>query len=148
MQIPPLAVVAGTALAMWLAARALPAWRFDFPGREMATALLAVGGVSVCVAGVLEFRRARTTVNPMRTGAASALVTGGIYRFTRNPMYLGFALVLFGWALYLAHPVALLGVPACVLWIDLMQIPHEERALATLFGEKFARYCARVRRWL
>jgi protein-S-isoprenylcysteine O-methyltransferase Ste14 len=84
----------------------------------------------------------------MRTGAASALVTGSIYRLTRNPMYLGFALVLFGWALHLAHPVALLGVPACVLWIDRMQIPREERALATLFGEEFARYCARVRRWL
>jgi protein-S-isoprenylcysteine O-methyltransferase Ste14 len=114
----------------------------------VAATLLAVGGVGVCLAGVLEFRRARTTVNPLRTGGASALVTDGIYRLTRNPMYLGFALVLLGWALYLEHPVALLGVPAFVLWIDRMQIPHEERALVALFGEEFARYCDRVRRWL
>jgi protein-S-isoprenylcysteine O-methyltransferase Ste14 len=147
-QIPPLAVVAATGLAMWLVTRALPGLRFDLPGRSVVAGTLAAVGVVVCVAGVVEFRRAGTTVNPLRPDAVSSLVSGGIYRYTRNPMYLGFALVLLGWAALLAHPLALFGVPAYVVWADRTQIPREERSLAALFGDEFARYCARVRRWL
>jgi protein-S-isoprenylcysteine O-methyltransferase Ste14 len=65
--------------------------------------------LSLDLAGVLEFRRARTTINPLRPENASALVTSGIFGWTRNPMYLGFAIVLFGWAVYLANPLALVG---------------------------------------
>jgi protein-S-isoprenylcysteine O-methyltransferase Ste14 len=63
-------------------------------------------------------------------------------------MYLGLAIVLLGWAWYLAHPVAALGVPAFVAWMNRSQIPREERALEQLFGAEFVRYKSRVRRWL
>jgi len=133
---------------MWLVARFSPAFTADLPGRPGVALALAAAGAAVALAGVAEFRRVRTTVNPLRPERASALVTSGVFRWTRNPMYLGLALALLGWAAFLAHPLAALGVPAFVVWMNRWQIPREERALAALFSEEFARYRTRVRRWL
>ncbi len=108
----------------------------------------AVIGVLIAVAGVVAFRRADTTVDPRVPDRSSALVTSGIYRYTRNPMYLGLALALAGWAAWLAHPAALIGPPAFVLWIHRMQIPFEERAMRARFGEAFDRYRRTTRRWI
>jgi protein-S-isoprenylcysteine O-methyltransferase Ste14 len=105
-------------------------------------------GVAISLAGVVAFRRARTTTNPLRPDAASALVVTGIYTRTRNPMYLGFVVMLLAWCAWLAHPVALLGIPGFVLWMNRLQIPAEERAIGALFGAEFEQYCARVRRWI
>jgi len=96
----------------------------------------------------LAFRRARTTVNPLRPDGASQLVTSGLYRITRNPMYVGHALMLTGWAIGLAHPLGFLAPVAYVAWIDRWQIPAEESALASRFPHAFADYTKRVRRWL
>ena len=67
---------------------------------------------------------------------------------TRNPMYLGFLLVLLGWAIYLSNVLAFLLLPAFILYMNRFQIYPEEKALASLFGEEFASYKSRVRRWL
>jgi len=145
---PPVAVTASFGLAMWLAARALPMLRFDFQGRRaVALALLALGA-AISLAGVIEFRRARTTTNPLRPAAASSLVVTGIYTRTRNPMYLGFAVALLAWSAWLANPVTLLGIAGFVAWMNRIQIVAEERAIAALFGEEFERYRNRVRRWI
>ena len=145
---PPVAVAASFGLAMWLAARALPMLRFDFQGRRaVALALLALGA-AISLAGVIEFRRARTTTNPLRPAAASSLVVTGIYTRTRNPMYLGFAVALLAWSAWLANPVTLLGIAGFVAWMNRIQIVAEERAIAALFGEEFERYRSRVRRWI
>lgn len=133
---------------MWLVARFSPALSVELPGRLATALVLAAAGAAVALAGVAEFRRVRTTVNPLRPEKASALVTSGVFRWTRNPMYLGLALALLGWAAFLAHPLAALGVPAFVVWMSRWQIPREERALAALFSEEFTRYRTRVRRWL
>lgn len=100
------------------------------------------------LSGVMAFRRARTTVNPLNPEAATALVIVGVYRYTRNPMYVGLATMLVGWAVYLAAPLALLGPPIFVLFIARFQIVPEERALAEKFGREFADYRKKVRRWL
>lgn len=148
LRVPPVAATLGVALPMWLLARISPALAVDLPGRLGVACLFVTTGAAVSLAGVLEFRRVRTTVNPLRPEKASSLVTSGIFRLTRNPMYLGLALALLGWAVYLANPLAALGVPAFVVWMNQLQIPHEERALAALFGEDFARYRSQVRRWV
>lgn len=87
-------------------------------------------------------------MNPLSPDSASDLVTQGIYRLTRNPMYLGFTLMLVGWAVLLASFFAFVGVAAFALWIDRWQIRPEERALQSLFGDDFAEYCSRTRRWI
>jgi protein-S-isoprenylcysteine O-methyltransferase Ste14 len=146
--VPPVAALLCVAVPMWLVARLAPALALDLPGRRTVALVLAAAGAAVALAGVVEFRRARTTVNPLRPERASALVVSGIFRWTRNPMYLGLTIALLGWAGYLAHPLAALGVPAFVAWMNRSQIPREERALEQLFGAEFAQYRTRVRRWL
>ena len=100
------------------------------------------------LAGVVSFRASRTTINPLKPDEASALVTGGIFRFTRNPMYLGMAFVLFAWATHLGNPWLVVGPLVFALYITRFQIIPEERALLANFGELFVAYKARVRRWL
>jgi protein-S-isoprenylcysteine O-methyltransferase Ste14 len=146
-RLPPLALAVLVFAAMWLQARLGPALPFDFPGRHVvALALVLVAG-AIGLAGTGAFRRAGTTVDPLDPRRASALVTGGMFRHTRNPMYLAVALALAGWGLHLGDVPALLGVPAFVAWMDRLQIPAEERALRERFGAEFERYCRAVRRW-
>src|SRR5690606_30584051 len=134
LKLPPLLVVVLVGAAMAGLSAALPALDFALSARgPIALALMALGALAAA-AGVLAFRRARTTVDPTRPDAASTLVSGGIYRHTRNPMYLGFLLALAGWAVWLANVAACLGLPIFVLWMNRLQIGPEERALAQRFG--------------
>jgi protein-S-isoprenylcysteine O-methyltransferase Ste14 len=110
--------------------------------------LLLAAGILVAVAGVLEFRRARTTVNPTTPQASSSMVCSGIYSRTRNPMYLGMLLMLAAWAAWLANPAALVVLPAFLLYLNRFQIEPEERILARLFAGEFDAYRRSVRRWL
>jgi len=148
-RIPPPLVATLFGLLTWFAARHSPgALELTIEWRTGVALLLSLAGVAICLAGVLSFRHARTTVNPLKPETASALVTSGVYRYTRNPMYLGFATVLIAWSFFLAWPPGLLGVLGFVMYMNLFQIAPEERALASLFGREFAQYCSRVRRWL
>ena len=147
--IPPLALVGLLTLLMWLTARAFPQAGLPIPWRGLVCAATAVAGLALCALGVLPFRSAGTTVDPTRPERASTLVTTGVYSMTRNPMYLGMLLVIVAWGLYLSNAVGLLTGPlAFVLYIDRVQIPREERALAAAFGADYAAYVSRVRRWL
>lgn len=148
LKIPPGVLVVVTGALMWLASTATPAAALVIPGRRLGTAILMLIGVVISSLGVVAFRRARTTVNPMKPGTASVLVAGGIYRRTRNPMYLGFLVVLLGWGVWLANVVAFLLLPAFVFYMNRFQIAPEERALRERFGESFVVYQGRVRRWL
>jgi protein-S-isoprenylcysteine O-methyltransferase Ste14 len=146
--IPPPAVAALVALAMWGVSLVAPPLPMLAAVRLAASIALAVVGLVFSVAGVVSFRRARTTVNPTTPEAASSLVSSGIYRVTRNPMYVGLSFVLLAWAVFLSSAWALLGPLAFVLYIDRFQIAPEERALSKLFGSEYTAYRAKVRRWL
>ncbi len=145
---PPPVGAAAFALFMWLAAIPFPALGLDLPARgEVAAAFLAVA-VGIGAAALLGFRRAKTTVNPLKPQASSALVTGGIYRRTRNPMYLAMLLVLIGWAYVVSNLAALVMLPLFVSTLNRLQIEPEERALHARFGAEFENYRRKVRRWL
>jgi protein-S-isoprenylcysteine O-methyltransferase Ste14 len=148
LKIPPVAVGLLLGALMWVAARSVPGLGFTLPAGRIIAAGLAVVGVFVAILGVVSFRRARTTVNPMSPEAASALVTSGIYQLTRNPMYLGMLLVLLGWAVWLANALTLALPVVFIFLMNRLQILPEERALAAMFGSRFADYQSRVRRWL
>jgi protein-S-isoprenylcysteine O-methyltransferase Ste14 len=147
-KVPPLVVVAAAALLMWAVSAATPALAVDDATRWAAAALFLAAGASFCIAGVLSFRRARTTVDPVHPENTSSLVTTGIYRVSRNPMYVGFALVLAAWAVYLASPLSLIGLLFFILYMNRFQIIPEERMLGELFGDEFVRYRSMTRRWL
>lgn len=148
LKIPPPAVATIIALAMWGASRVDPTIRFPFVVRATAAVVLAVAGACISLAGVASFRRARTTVNPMKPDSTSSLVRTGIYGVTRNPMYLGLLVVLLGWAAFLSSPLALVIAMTFVLYMNLFQIAPEERTLSAMFGDQFTAYAANVRRWL
>ena len=84
----------------------------------------------------------------MRPDSTSSLVVSGIYKYTRNPMYLGFLLVLLGWATFLSNITALALLPVFVVYMNRFQIGPEERALGSLFAQEYKAYHARVRRWI
>jgi protein-S-isoprenylcysteine O-methyltransferase Ste14 len=130
------------------AAWAMPMLEVEFRWATHTAILVAAAGAAIALAGVIQFARARTTVNPLQPDAASSLVSGGVYRWTRNPMYLGMALVLLAWAIYLSSIAALAVLPLFIVFITRFQIAPEERALEARFGVQFERYRKAVRRWL
>jgi len=147
-RIPPPVVTLLCAAGMWALARWCPLWRFEFQASLFAGLIAAlVGGVFGSL-GVLEFWRAKTTANPFHPEQATSVVTTGIYRITRNPMYVGFLFALLGCFLAFGGLSALVGLPAFVLYIARFQIRPEERALQARFGSAYTEYQARVRRWL
>jgi protein-S-isoprenylcysteine O-methyltransferase Ste14 len=133
---------------MWLVASIGPALAINPAVRYAAAGLLVAAGLEFDLLGLLAFRASRTTVNPMRPQRASALVTSGVYRITRNPMYVGMCCLLSGWAIYLSALLPFAGPVIFVLYITRFQIQPEERVLGQLFGEQYAQYTTRVRRWL
>jgi len=132
----------------WLASWAVPTLGFVLPHRSVIAITSFVAGVCVALLGVASFRRARTTVNPLKPEKASALVMSGIYRYTRNPMYLGLLLALIASAFFLSNALAFLFLPAFILYMNRFQIAPEERMLASMFGQEFTAYLSKVRRWL
>ena len=147
-RIPPVVVVAIFALAMWLLS--LITTRVPIaPGLSITlSALLAGLAMGLMLSGVLAFRRANTTLNPIDSTASSNLVMNGVFGFSRNPMYLGMAIVLLAWAVYLGSVSALLGPCLFVAYMTRFQIIPEERALTRKFAAQFGRYQQKVRRWL
>jgi protein-S-isoprenylcysteine O-methyltransferase Ste14 len=148
LKIPPPLVALLLALAVYLA--------FGPAGAAPGAAGLrwAVIGALVCVGAAFDlsalwaFRRARTTINPMKPSDTSSLVQHGVYRITRNPMYMGLQCLLCAWAAYLWTPWALTGPLVFVAYITRFQIQPEERVMADKFGADYLAYRSRVRRWI
>ena len=147
--VPPLALTVLAALLTFGVHMALPEHRLLPPTlMRIVGVCIAVGGLLLAVAGVAAFRGAQTTVDPLHPDRAARLVDAGVYRWTRNPMYLGFVLLLIGLAVGLQSlaGLAIAGLTAGLL--QRFQIVPEERLLQQRFGEEFTAYCRRVRRWV
>ena len=146
-RIPPPVVALVVLLLMWNLAAWLPGPQA--PGWQVSAALTLVAiGATFDLAALWAFHQARTTINPMKPQATAHLVTSGVYRLTRNPMYLGLGLFLAAAMVYLWSPWAVLGPLGFVAYINRFQITPEERVMRERFGAEFTAYCARVRRWL
>ncbi|WP_311352978.1 isoprenylcysteine carboxylmethyltransferase family protein [Aggregatibacter segnis] len=120
----------------------------QFPSSLWLVIVFGGMGCAIGAASVLQFLLAKTTLNPFQLETASQLVTGGVYRLSRNPMYLSLVFILLAWMLYLGSFSALLGVVLFIWYITKFQIKPEEEGLKHLFGDAFIAYCQRTRRWL
>ena len=117
----------------------------DMVRRGLAIGGLVLGlGIEGWAVGL--FRRARTAVQPWKP--STALVVDGVYRLSRNPIYLGFAIIYLGLATGFDSPLAIILFIPCLLVVDRFVIQREERYLAARFGAAYADYRRRVRRWL
>ena len=148
LRIPPVVVAVLVGAAMWAVSLVTPRLPIDLAPRIFVGVAIGILGLAAALAGVVEFRRAHTTVDPTNPSKSSTVVTSGIYRLTRNPMYLGFLLVVVGWAAYLSSPWTFIGPIAFVVYMNRFQIEPEERMLAARFGASFEQYLRSVRRWL
>lgn len=146
-KVPPLALVFLFGALMWLVS-AYSVFTIALPWRSAFALIFWTVGFAIVLAGMLAFRRAKTTVNPFTPEATTTMVISGIYRFTRNPMYLGFLFVLAGWAIYLSNILAFAFLPLFVWYMNRFQIEPEERALGAKFSQAFTAYKCSVRRWL
>ena len=148
LKVPPLILVLLLALAMWFTAMQFPALAITLPWRHGLAITISGVGILILLAGVYVFQKAKTTLNPTKPAAASSVVASGIYRVSRNPMYVGFLLALTGWATWLSHPLPFLLLPIFVVYMNRFQISPEERALSAKFGDEYDKYKQGVRRWL
>ncbi len=144
---PPPLIYLGTLLlgllADWLLGLSLP---MSAPLRVAALIILLVAGGALLLAAQSHFARAETDVKPWKT--SSAVVSRGIYAFTRNPMYLGMALIYLGLAIAFVSLSALVLLPLLFVAVQTQVIAREERYLEAKFGDEYRAYKARVRRWL
>ncbi len=148
LKIPPPLVALITGLAMWGLDRFTTHLDALVDIRFYSAGIFALGGVVLMGLSFVGFAKAKTTVNPLSPDKASALVTTGVYGFSRNPIYVADMLLLFAWGFYLANPFSLVLAFGFVVYLTRFQIVPEERALETLFGEDYLAYKTRVRRWL
>ena len=149
LRIPPLVMMLAFGLLGWVLSRYVSA--ADFPASQiskLAAYICFAAGGALLAHAVSSFIRAKTTVNPVTPEAAERLVTDGLYRYTRNPMYLGMLLVLIGEALWLANAAAF-AAPVLFGWaMTYLQIKPEEAALLGKFGDAYRDYCQATRRWI
>lgn len=143
--IPPIWFALGL-VAVFVLDRYLPLVSFSSSLALGIGVILILLGLGSAISAVGLFRKADTGIVPF--SEATALVTSGAFRFSRNPMYLGMVFVLLGTALITGSVAGLLVAPVFVLIIQSRFILDEEQMLREVFGEEYEDYCQRVRRWL
>ena len=148
LKVPPLVALIIAATGMWAISGCAATFRLPLPGAVLFGVGIALTGIVVAVMGVVTFRQAGTTVDPRVPTRSARLVVSGVYRFSRNPMYLGFLLVLCGWGWYLGNVLSLALIPSFIVFINRFQITPEERVMRRRFAASYPHYAASVRRWL
>ena len=148
LKVPPVVVFLLVGAAMWLVAGQVPQAAVQIPRALPVAIAFSLAGLWVGVKAILDFRRHGTTVHPHYPEKASAVVADGVYRYTRNPMYLALVVVLLAWAVRLGNLASFAGVPVFVAYMTRFQVKPEERILAGKFGAPYREYVASVRRWV
>lgn len=133
---------------MYIMASMIGSLKIELDSRSLISIIVFIFGVLIVLVGGYQFRKASTTVNPLLPEESSKLVTSGIYKYSRNPMYIGFFLFLLAWAILLGSLVTLLVLPIYVLLITKVQIVPEEVILEEKFQNEYRQYKSNVRRWI
>ncbi len=148
LKVPPVALFFLVVLLMYGLKEMMPGLKITVPFVGFVSIGLASIAIFVGVAGVMEFHKAKTTVNPVKPESASTVVDSGIFSYTRNPMYVALLLVIIALGLWWQHLSVILCSVLFVAYMNRFQIKPEERALERLFGEDYVDYKNQVRRWI
>ena len=146
--IPPPIQALLSAIMMWLISRYFLQANFSLTVINVFALVFLIIAAIIIILSINKFRETKTTISPLKLNKTSSLVSNGIYRYTRNPMYLGLLLMLFSTALFLKNFISFLILPLFILSITKNQILPEEEALENIFGEKYKNYKKKVRRWI
>lgn len=147
LKLPPALVFLFFGLVMYLVANFLPFGFFDFFGRSILFKVFLVLAFVVLLVALFQFYRAKTTIDPTKPVNTSKLVTSGVYKFSRNPMYLAMLLWLLALGIALGNAFNTLVAAGFVGYMNRFQIVPEERMLLEKFGREFKEYCTLTRRW-
>ena len=109
---------------------------------------MIISGLIIILSAIILFKKYQTTITPLNPSNATKLITDGIYKFSRNPMYLGLLLVLLGISIILNPTGGFILIPLFILYLNLFQIIPEENAMVDLFKDEFLEYKENVRRWI
>ena len=145
-KIPPPIVTLVSALLIFFSRELFPNYVFEY--QSMLSIAIFISGLMILFSAVSLFKEKETTVNPMSPEKASSLVVDGVFKYTRNPMYLGMSVVLLSISIQFNLIGGLLIVSLFVAYITAFQIIPEEAKLNKIFGEKFIEYKKKTRMWL
>lgn len=148
LKIPPPVYLLIFATSMYFLAKYWPIVSlFSEPITKISYVFIAIG-IFLDLSAVSQFLRSKTTVNPIKPKNTNSIVSTGMYRISRNPMYLGMLFLLTGWAIHLAALTPFLVLPIFVIVLTIQQIIPEEKILAQKFGDSYLHYKQQVRRWI
>jgi len=146
---PPIVAVFCAAAMYWLAHSKFAITINTLAHIQLKIALIILLiSVLIALCAVWSFKRARTTISPTKPQNSAALVTSGLFKYSRNPMYVAVAFSLVAFTVYLGEALSLTGVVAFVIYITQFQIKPEERILKEKFGAPYETYLSKVRRWI
>ena len=145
-KIPPPLVTLLFGMGIYFSTELMPPLAFKYQG-TLAITVLTIGLV-IMVSAILTFRQLQTTINPLQPNKATSLAVSGVFRFSRNPMYLAMLLILVALSLASGALAAVFLLPGFVIYISIFQIVPEEQAMEKLFSDQYLKYCKKVRRWI
>ncbi|MBT1451797.1 isoprenylcysteine carboxylmethyltransferase family protein [Glaciecola sp. XM2] len=148
LKVPPVVVLIITVAGMYLTNYVISFEPLFTPWHIVISRILMMLAVCVGVAAVVSFSLAKTSLDPVNIDKAKHLVTSGIFRVSRNPMYLAMLLLTIAFAIRLQNPIAACWVLGFQLYMTRFQIGAEERMLGKVFGQAYSDYTSRVRRWI
>ncbi|MBD8878669.1 methyltransferase family protein [Roseibium polysiphoniae] len=147
-RIPPPVWLLASGFLIWLVAWQFPGQNLHFVGQTLLSALLGAVGIAVELTSVGVFLKRKTTVNPLSPNKAKVFINQGLYRYSRNPMYLGVSMLLLAWIIFLGAVLGLVILAGFMFVLTELQIKPEEKALEAKFGEVYRTYRKKVRRWI
>ena len=145
-KIPPLIIVVFFLVLIFFLKNLLEVFTFSY--QIYISFFFLCLAVSFFLTGIIEFRKHKTTLNPLMPEESTTLLTTGIFKFSRNPIYLSLLNLLIAFSIYLGSFLGLIITPLFVVYINLFQIKPEEKAMFKLYGKEFENYCSNVRRWI
>ncbi len=148
LKIPPPIVALVCVAGMWGLSSKFPELDFDFFNRRLVATLIMFTGLGIDFLALAKFKQKQTTINPMKPEQSSELVVTGIYKFTRNPMYLGLLFILSACAMFFSNIATIIMLLVFVGYITKFQIIPEERIMQEKFKQSYEEYKLKVRRWI
>ena len=122
--------------------------KIDIPYKYFFTTLLIIFGFYIIIRSSRLFAQAKTTIDPLRPFKSTSLITNDIYKYSRNPMYFGYLLIIIGSSVYLGNVISIIIIPLFIFTINFLQIIPEEEALKDIYGPRYDEYLSKVRRWI
>lgn len=147
-KVPPVIVFIISAIFIWLLAGKPSGLDLGFNFYHLTAFFLVISGLAIALSAVFTFRKNKTTVDPINPEKAEEIVTEGIFQYSRNPMYLGLAIILAALSVTFQSLISIAGVLFFITYITRFQIMAEERAMIEIFDHAYQEYMKKVRRWI